>query len=233
MRGGALASAARSNASAALRRMILAAFAHANNRIYAQSGSHDDYVAAGASLTTALVVGSRVYIGHVGESRAYLARGEKLTPLTEDDAIVSDSSGGGKMTTGARLRSLLTRTLGTQPTLEATVAHFELQDDDKLILCTDGVHKTLSNEELEFAASSPGTAAEVVDRILALLKMRGNKDGGTVIIGCRLTIPALVARDASRRGISGALGVTFVVLAVIVVAALFYEALVPLHIALR
>lgn len=234
IRSGALN--ARGNLPLALRRLMLAAFAHANNRIYAQSGSHDDYVAAGASLTAALVVGSQIYIGHVGESRAYLVREEKLSPLTEDDAIAPEVGGGGKMTigAGARLRSLLTRTLGTQPALEASVTHFELGEDDRLILCTDGVHKTLSNDELEFAASSPGSAAEVVDRILALLKMRGNQDGGTVIVGRKLTIPiSLGAEMAARRGVSGALGAAFVILAVIVVIALLYEALVPLHIALR
>jgi serine/threonine protein phosphatase PrpC len=238
VRTGAFAarSTARSNAPLSLRRMLLAAFAHANNRIYAHSGSHDDYVAAGASLTAALIVGSQAYIGHVGESRAYLARDDKLSALTEDDAIAPEVGGGGKMTigAGARVRSLLTRTLGTQPTLEATVTHLELTDDDRLVLCTDGVHKTLSSDELEFAAGSSGTAAEVVDRILALLKMRGNQDGGTVIVGRDLTIPLSTAVDASvRRSASGALGVAFVSLAVIVVLALLYEALVPLHIAIR
>ncbi len=231
IRSGTLAS--RSNITLTLRRLMLAAFAHANNRIYAQSGSHDDFVAAGASLTAALVVGSQVFIGHVGESRAYLVREERLSLLTEDDSITPEVGGGGKMTigAGARLHSLLTRTLGTQPALEATVTNFELGDDDRLILCSDGVHKTLSNDELEFAASSPGSSAEVVDRILALLKMRGNQDGATVIVGRDLTVPiSLGAELSARRSVSGALGAAFVVLAVIVVVALLYEALVPLHI---
>jgi len=231
IRSGTLAS--RNNITLTLRRLMLAAFAHANNRIYAQSGSHDDFVAAGASLTAALVVGSHVFIGHVGESRAYLVREEKISLLTEDDSITPEVGGGGKMTVGAgaRLQSLLTRTLGTQPALEATVTNFELGDDDRLILCSDGVHKTLSNDELEFAASSPGSSAEVVDRILALLKMRGNQDGATVIVGRDLTVPvSLGAELAARRSVSGALGAAFVVLAVIVVVALLYEALVPLHI---
>jgi PPM family protein phosphatase len=232
IRSGSLASR-NNNMPLAMRRLMLAAFAHANNRIYAQSGSHDDFVAAGASLTAALVVGSQVYIGHVGEARAYLVREERLSVLTEDDAIAPEVGGGGKMTigAGARLRSLLTRTLGTQPALEATVTNFELAADDRLILCTDGVHKTLSSDELEFAASSPGSSAEVVDRILALLKMRGNQDGGTIIVGADLTIPiSLGAELSARRSVSGALGVAFVVLAVIIVVALLYEALVPLHI---
>jgi len=236
LRSGALTPASRNNGPLVLRRLMLAGFAHANSRIYSQSGSHEDFVAAGASLTAALVVGAQVYIGHVGEARAYLVRDEKLSPLTEDDAIVPESGGGGKMSigAGARLRSLLTRTLGTQATLEATVTHFELDDDDRLVLCTDGVHKTLSGDELEFAAAAPGTAAEIVDRILALLKMRGNQDGGTVIVGGDLTIPvAATGEIASRRHSPSAFGVAFVILAVIVAAALLYEALVPLHIALH
>jgi PPM family protein phosphatase len=235
MRSGALTT--RNTSTMTLRRLMLAAFAHANSRLYSQSGSHEDYVASGSSLTAALIVGSQVFIGHVGEARAYLLRDEKISALTEDDAILQESSGGGKTTigAGARTRSLLTRTLGTQPTLEATVTYLELKEADRLILCTDGVHKNLANEELEFAAGAPGSAADVVDRILSLLKMRGNQDGGTVIVGRELTTPVALAAEVAcaRRNVSGAIGVTILMLALIVLAALLYEALFPPHIAIR
>jgi serine/threonine protein phosphatase PrpC len=225
------------NASpAALRRLMMSAFAYANSRLYSQSGSHEDYVASGTSLTAALVVGAQVVIGHVGEARAYLFRDDKISALTEDDAIASEVTGGGKTSiAGARTRSLLTRTLGTQSTLEATVTHFELQDHDRLLLCTDGVHKTLANEELEFAAGTPGSSADVVDRILALLKMRGNQDGGTVIVGRELTIALAITHDVrqARRSAASAIGVTMLLLALIVISALLYEALFPVHIGLR
>jgi len=235
MRSGALT--ARNASPLTLRRLMLAAFAHANSRLYSQSGSHDDYVASGTSLTAALVVGSHVFIGHVGEARAYLLREDQISALTEDDAIAPEVGGGGKTTigAGARTRSLLTRTLGTQSTLEATVTHLDLRDNDRLVLCTDGIHKNLSSEELEFAASANGTAADVVDRVLALLKMRGNQDGGTVIVGAELTVPvALTAEVAcARRSVSSAIGVTILMIALVVLAALLYEALFPPHIALH
>lgn len=235
MRSGALT--ARNASPLTLRRLMLAAFAHANSRLYSQSGSHDDYVASGTSLTAALVVGSHVFIGHVGEARAYLLREDQISPLTEDDAIAPQIGGGGKTPVGAsaRTRSLLTRTLGTQSTLEATVTHLDLRESDRLVLCTDGIHKNLSSEELEFAASATGTAADVVDRILALLKMRGNQDGGTVIVGRELMVPVeLTAEVASaRRSVSSAIGVTILMVALVVLAALLYEALFPPHIALH
>jgi protein phosphatase len=235
MRSGSLT--ARNASPLTLRRLLLAAFAHANNRLYSQSGSHDDYVASGASVTAALVVGSQVFIGHVGESRAYLLRDERIAPLTEDDAIAAESGGGGKTTVGAgaRTRSLLTRMLGTQSTLDATVTHLDLKSADRLVLCTDGIHKSLSSEELEFAAGAPGTAADVVDRILALLKMRGNQDGGTVIVGHDLTVPVTLGGEmtTSRRSVSGAIGVTILMIALVVLSALLYEAIFPPHIILR
>ncbi|MBV8150418.1 MAG: protein serine/threonine phosphatase 2C family protein [Candidatus Eremiobacteraeota bacterium] len=230
---------ARNASPLALRRLMLAAFAHANSRLFAQSGSHDDYVASGASLTAALVVGSQVYVGHVGQSRAYLVRDDRIQALTEDDAIAAEVSGGGKTTigAGARVHSLLTRTLGTQSSLEATVTHFDLGETDRLVLCTDGIHKNLSAEELEFAASTPGSAADVVDRLLSLLKMRcgPNQDGGTVIVGRELTIPVALGGEvaSARRHVSGAIGVTMLMVALIVLAVLLYEAVFPAHIALR
>jgi protein phosphatase len=234
VRSGALT--ARNASPLTLRRLMLAAFAHANSRLFVQSGSHDDYVAAGTSLTAALIVGTSAYLGHVGEARAYLVRDDRISALTEDDALAPESSGPAKTTVGAgaRTRSLLTRTLGTQSMLEATVTHLDLRGSDRLVLCTDGIHKTLAEEELAFAASIPGSAADVVDRVLALLKMRGGSDGGTVIVGRELTVAVpSPAAGHGRRSVSSAIGVTILMLALVVIATLLYQTIAPPHLGLR
>ena len=56
------------------RAALAAAFSAANARVYAHSGSTDDYVASGTSLTAALIVGDHAFVGHVGATRAYLGR---------------------------------------------------------------------------------------------------------------------------------------------------------------
>ena len=184
---------------AGLRAALSAAFSAANARVYAQTGSHDDYVAGGTSLTAVLVTGDHAIVGHVGESRAYLARDGGLSLLTDDDALDGEDWAPTRTTTPteAKYCTLLTRTLGTQATLEASVLHVRLMAGDSLVLCTDGVHRHISGDEIAYALGGNEGASEVVSRLLAMRKMRGAGEGGTLVIGRQLSEVAAVAAAGS------------------------------------
>ena len=174
---------------ASLRAALSAAFSAANARVYAQTGSHDDYVAGGTSLTAVLLTGDHAIVGHVGESRAYLARDGGLSLLTDDDSLAGDGWSSTRTTTPteAKYGSLLTRTLGTQSTLEASVLHVRLMAGDSLVLCTDGVHRHISGDEIAYALGGNDSASDVVSRLLTMRKMRSAGEGGTLIVGRRLS----------------------------------------------
>ncbi len=177
---------------ASIRALLLAALDHANARLYAWGGSHDDFVGSGASLTVVLVVGRHAFVGHVGDARAYLLRRGRLESLTADDALFV----GGELESGVksvlpakpRLRGILWRSLGTQSKLEASVAHVELTDGDQVLLCTDGVHRCIYEREIREVLGAAPTAAEVVARLLAIVKLRGNLDNGTLVVGRDLLV---------------------------------------------
>ena len=83
------------------RAALLSAFASANARVFAHSGSHDDFVASGSSISAALIVGDRAHIAHVGGTRAYLCRDGSLMALTTDDdgnVFWADYTGGSIVT---------------------------------------------------------------------------------------------------------------------------------------
>jgi len=175
----------------ALRTLMLGAFEHANARLYAQGRSDDDFVAGGASLTAALVVGRHAYIGHVGDTRAYIQRLGRLELLTGDDAIFGEPLTGPRGAVGAQPRGVLWRSLGTQPKLEASVAHVELLPGDQLVLCSDGIHRCVMAEEMNETLTGSSTAAEAVTRVLALAKMRGTLDSATLVIARDMLSPAI------------------------------------------
>ena len=152
---------------------LAAAFSAANARIYAHSGSTDDFVASGSSLTAALIVGDRAFVGHVGATRAYLGREGTLAALTVDDAV------------GDGLR-LLTRALGTQPTIEPTVDHLRLMHGDALVLSSGALHELLDPDEIADALRASATSEDVTARLLAIAGIRG-EGAGTVIVGRALT----------------------------------------------
>jgi serine/threonine protein phosphatase PrpC len=86
-----------------------------------------------------------------------------------------------------RTGPLLTRTLGTQATLEASAMHVRLMHADALVLATGGVHAFVGSEEISYALDSAATSADVATRLLDVLKFRGAASAGTVIVGRALT----------------------------------------------
>ena len=152
------------------RAALSAAFATANARVYAHSGSTEDYVASGTSLTAALIVGDHAFVAHVGGTRAYLGREGTLATLTVDDAL------------GEGTLRLITRTLGTQPTLEPSLAHVRLMHGDALVLSSGALHELLADDEIADALRASASSEDVTARLLAIAGIRGD-GAGTVIVG--------------------------------------------------
>jgi protein phosphatase len=180
---------------------LMNAFSNANARVFSQTGSTDDVVAGGASLTAALILDDHAYIAHVGQARAYLCRDGMLSTLTTDDLLAGDEWVDARtmVPTEARTSQLLTRTVGTQATLEATVMHVRVMHADALVLATGGVHSTVSDDEMTQALQSATTSSDVAARLLEILKLRGAAPGGgTVIVGRALTDRATLESDPLR-----------------------------------
>lgn len=182
-----------------VRTLLLSALDHANAKLYEQSGSHEDFVASGTSLTAVLVVGAHAFVGHVGDARAYLSRLGRLEMLTADDAIFADTAvTNTKMPafTKPRSRGLLWRSLGTQAKLEASIAHIELLAGDRILLCTDGAHRCIDDREFCDAFVDDDCADDIVVRLLATMRARGNVDQGTIVFA-RDVLAASVPTRAS------------------------------------
>lgn len=209
---------------------LMAAFSAANARIFAQTGSTDDYVAGGTSLTAALIVDDRAYIAHVGQARAYLCRDGALSAMTEDDALAGDDwrRARSQVPTEARTGPLLTRSLGTQATLEASVMHVRLMHADALILATGGVHENVAADEIAYALQIAPTSSDVASRLLEILKVRGSVNGGTVIVGRALTEGAAVVRERFAPTVrTAAIALTSLVAATLIAIAVLHAVFAP------
>jgi hypothetical protein len=102
---------------------VLAALARVNSDIHARTAGHEDYVTAAASLTAALVVRGRAYVMHAGGTAAYLAHRGEVVALSGDDTFEETPT------------PLLSRALGTTPTLDVAVSSVMLDEGDVIILC--------------------------------------------------------------------------------------------------
>lgn len=124
------------------------------------------------SASMVLVQGNFAVIGQVGDSRVYLARGEQLIQLTEDHTLRSAMLRGGYTWTDTTRRSALARSIGCRPTVAADVMALPLVAGDRLLLCTDGLHSTLTEDDLLALFE-----LDVADAALAAIR-RANALGG-------------------------------------------------------
>lgn len=139
----------------------------------------------GTTLDILLVIGSTAFIAHVGDGRIYLMRGGEAHQLTEDHTLVNEQLKEGVITAEearrARNRSVITRALGAFPSVLVDTLHFELDPDDMLVLCSDGLHRYVGGRELGFTISE-GSGERAASELIDLANQRGGRDNITVVV---------------------------------------------------
>src|SRR5271165_3271417 len=131
----------------------LAALARAANaRIHELSHANAEQAGMGTTLTAAYVGEQEVAIAHVGDSRAYCMRDGDLLRLTDDHSLVDELIREGRLTPEEAedhpQRSIITRALGPEETVEVDTRSFRARAGDVYLLCSDGLTTMLSEEQI-------------------------------------------------------------------------------------
>jgi protein phosphatase len=156
------------------------AFSHANEQIYASG-----HGSMGTTGVAALLHHDALHIANVGDSRAYLIRDGEIRQLSRDHSFVSDQVAAGLITPeqarSSPHRNVITRALGYQSEVSVDLFRWPLQVDDIILLCSDGLHGLVTDDEIaEIATTHP--ADEAIDRLIGLANERGGSDNITVVI---------------------------------------------------
>jgi protein phosphatase len=151
----------------------------ANRRIYDRASTDPTASGMGTTMTVALVEGMTVAIGHVGDSRAYLVRGERMEQLTEDHSLVNELLKTGKLSAEEAQvhpqRSVITRAVGTDPDVDVDRFTIEAGEGDVFLICSDGLSDMVSDEEiLELVHGN----REDLDQAVKALVKAANRGGG-------------------------------------------------------
>jgi serine/threonine protein phosphatase PrpC len=158
----------------------------ANRRVYQRQSQDAAASGMGTTMTVALVEDGRVAIGHVGDSRAYLIRNQRLEQLTEDHSLVAELVRSGKLSPeeaeGHPQRSVITRALGTDPDVDVDTFSIETKPGDLFLLCSDGLTSMVDDEKIlrEIERNRPDLAAAAKALVRAANK-GGGEDNITVI----------------------------------------------------
>jgi serine/threonine protein phosphatase PrpC len=132
------------------RRRVDELIQEANRRVYQRQSEDASLSGMGTTMTVALVEDGHVWIGHVGDSRAYLVRGETLEQLTEDHSLVAELVRSGRLSPEEAdshpQRSVVTRALGTDPDVDVDTFSVDSQPGDLFLLCSDGLTSMVSDD---------------------------------------------------------------------------------------
>ncbi len=140
----------------------------------------------GCTATAAYIEGGIMAIAHVGDSRAYLLHEGSLIRVTRDHSYVEELVDAGEITADeARVhpnRSVITRALGSDPAMYADHFTLNIEEGDRLILCSDGLSSMVSDGEIETIATQSSTAQICTDNLVDAALAAGGGDNVTVIV---------------------------------------------------
>jgi len=140
----------------------------------------------GTTLTAGLILGRRLFIAHVGDSRAYLLADGELRPLTEDHSLVRRLQEAGRLSEEDaqhfEYRNVLLQAIGQDNPLTADTFSLDLPDASKLLLCSDGLCGLVSLEEIAVIMLDPGRPQAIADRLYQAAMAAGGHDNITAIV---------------------------------------------------
>ena len=140
----------------------------------------------GSTVTGAVIADGILYLGHVGDSRAYLIRGGAIHQLSRDHSWVADQVRAGVMS--AELAShhprknVLTRAVGGRGSIQVDTEAYQLDVGDVVLVCSDGLTNTISDAELLSIARTHAQPARAAEVMVRLANERGAPDNVTVLL---------------------------------------------------
>ena len=168
-----------------LRELASFCVAQANTAVY-ERALEDDCRGMGTTLVSAVAGEKGTVVCNVGDSRAYLIRGGEITRITHDHSVVQTLVESGNITAEeARThpnRNLITRALGTEEVTQCDAFEVAFQRGDKLLLCTDGLVVTATDEDICRAVCAGKSSEQDLDDLIALAKAQGAPDNVTVVL---------------------------------------------------
>ncbi len=144
---------------------------------------------AGMGTTvTACMLGDddRLYVVHVGDSRAYLVRDGELRRLTDDHSVVAELVRGGALTEEQAdrhpQRNVITRALGASDKVSTDAFQVGIEPDDVVLLCTDGISAAIGDAGIRAVLAGGGTLDDAALALLAAADAAGGDDNATVVL---------------------------------------------------
>ncbi|MEK6813546.1 MAG: Stp1/IreP family PP2C-type Ser/Thr phosphatase [Nitrospirota bacterium] len=167
-------------------RRTRAAVLRANNLVLQYALDHPEYAGMGTTLDLAWIRGEGIWIGHIGDSRVYRIRRNRIACLTRDHSWVAEQVRTGRLSPEEAahhpFRNLLTQALGIRPDPEVDVVADVVEPGDAYLLCTDGLMAHLSDADILSIHGGASTAEDRLQLLIDETNRRGGQDNVTVAL---------------------------------------------------
>lgn len=176
--------------------LLLSGSIKESNRAIKHFGeTHPELVGMGTTIVSFYFRGQNIYIGNVGDSRAYLISSKKIFQLTKDHSLVQEKLNYGVYTREQAAldpqKNVLVRTVGFEDDVDADIFTYKVVKNDIFLCCSDGLHGKVSDEDIVYIINKyipdPGLATQsscdlVVKTLIAQANENGGQDNITAIL---------------------------------------------------
>ena len=150
---------------------------------------YQDTPEGGTTLTVALILRHKVYLAHVGDSRAYVLTKGTLRQLTQDHSLVARLADIGEGTPEEALahtnRNILYRAVGQTDSVEVDTCSLDLPAGSCILLCSDGLWDKVPGDEMLDTLMSAASPQAAIDRLVTMANRNGGDDNITAILVTR------------------------------------------------
>ena len=161
-------------------------FREAAEEIYKHSQESEDYAGMACSAIAAVFQNGNCLVAHAGDSRVYLYSENSLHQMTVDDTPVAVLVKRGYLlpekARSHHLKNVLTKSVGSKPTVEANLSRFPVKVEEKILLCSDGLWAMLSLEEMNEILRANPEPDDACHALIAAAREQGGQDNITAII---------------------------------------------------
>ncbi|MEA2386132.1 MAG: family protein phosphatase [Thermoleophilaceae bacterium] len=158
----------------------------ANARIHDLSRGDEALAGMGTTMTALAVGDGEVAIGHVGDSRAYRLREDELERLTHDHSLVDEMVRAGKLTPEEAevhpQRSIITRALGPEPSVEVERMTYPARSGDVYLICSDGLTTMVPEDGIAAILRSRSSLKQAATELVRAANEAGGRDNITVVL---------------------------------------------------
>lgn len=157
----------------------------ANTKIYLKSLENENCKGMGTTITLAYIFKNEIFIGHVGDSRAYLIRNGNIIQITEDHSFVNELVKIGSITKEEAInhpkKHMITRAVGSSSVIEMDLIVRSYEENDILLLCSDGLSNMLKEFEISQVFDTEKDIQKACETLAQMANQKGGHDNITVV----------------------------------------------------